>query len=178
MCFPISVTAKVTASHSHLEGKQKQNTVPFGHCNSETFVSLTWECHQGKLNVSVPGLHREGKQQVAQRAAQPACRLQKPGTLEFASEYRTDVSCDFAPLLPHLRTGEQGDGEGACTGGAQWQREARRRSLLPWEQFFLYASNHFSFDHHSPFLWCKILVPWQAEPLHRELGQQLWVGQE
>lgn len=122
-------------------------------------LSLTWECHQGKLNVSVPGLHREGKRQVAQKAAQPAYRLKKPGTPEFASKYRIDVSCDFVPLLFHLRIGGQGGGQGAHASGVQWQWEARRRVLPPREQFFLYASSHFSFDRHLPFLGCKVLVP-------------------
>lgn len=81
--------------------------MPFGHCNSEMSLSLTWECHEGKLNVSVLVLHREEKQQVAQGAAWPAYKLQKSATLEFASEHKVDVSCNFAPVLSHLRMGDR-----------------------------------------------------------------------
>lgn len=75
-------------------------------------LSLTWECHEGKLNVSVPVLYREEKQQVAQGAVQPAYKLQKSATLVFATEHKVYVSCDFAAVLSHLRVSEQGNGQG------------------------------------------------------------------
>lgn len=69
-------------------------------------LPLTWESHEGKLNVSLLVLHREEKQQVAQGAARPTYKLQKSATLEFASEHKVDVSCDFALVLSHLRMRE------------------------------------------------------------------------
>lgn len=79
-------------------------------------LSLTWDSHEGKLNMSVAVFYREEKQQqVAQGTAQPAYKVQKSATLVFATEHKVHVSCDFAAVLSHLRVGVQGNGQGPGT---------------------------------------------------------------
>lgn len=94
-------------------------------------VSLTWECHQGKLNVSA--------------------RTSQRGKATGSSKGNT--AC-----VQNLETRSGKIVREVMLSGVQRQWEARRRR--PQEQFFLYASYHFSFLHHSPpFQGAKFCFP-------------------